>query len=162
MYKAPDPLFPPCNLLTKTIHLMFGGGGNLITANTLTLFAVMNRVSHACGFWFIFLTFCMQRRHVLYNHNVTRQKKRSGLWENKPPAFPLMSLLFCLTVAAFILLSTESFSSKLKFSTWNNKTRRLHVKFRKILNFEKTNKGFLFGNIQPYKLALCENYVSVN
>lgn len=154
MYKAPDPLFPPCNLLTKTIHLMFGGGGNLITANTLTLFAVMNRVSHACGFWFIFLTFCMQRRHVLYNHNVTRQKKRSGLWENKPPAFPLMSLLFCLTVAAFILLSTESFSSKLKFSTWNNKTRRLHVKLfsliwlnnknKKILNFKKQKRAFYF------------------
>lgn len=25
-------------------------GGNLITANTLTLFAVMNRASHICGF----------------------------------------------------------------------------------------------------------------
>lgn len=46
----------------------------------------MNRASHTGGCWFIFLTFCMQRRRVLYNHNVTRQKTRSGLWENEPPS----------------------------------------------------------------------------
>lgn len=77
------------------MHLIFGG--NLIAANTLTLFAVMNRASHICGFWFIFLTFCMQRRRILYNHNVTRQKKRSGLWENKPPLFfsPPLWWVYC-------------------------------------------------------------------
>lgn len=109
MYKAPDPPFPQIHFANKD-NSSYIWEENLITANTLTLLAVMNRASHIRGFWFIFLTFCMQRRRVLYDHNVTRQKTRSGLWENKLPSFSssVMSPLFCLAVAAFILLSTGS------------------------------------------------------
>lgn len=90
-------------LQAKTIHLILGSKSR-IRANTLTLFAVMNRASHKRGLWFIFLTFCMQRRRVRRNRaNVTSRKTRSGLWEKKyntPPLLspPATSPLFCLLV----------------------------------------------------------------
>lgn len=71
----------------------------------------MNRASHVCGFWFISLTFCMQRRRVPYNRNVTRQKKEVRPVRKQASLLlssSVMSLLFCLAVAAFILLSTGS------------------------------------------------------
>lgn len=82
----------------------------------------MNRVSHICGFWFIFLTFCMQRRHVLYNHNVTCQKKRSGLWENKPPSFsPALWWVYCFAWQRLPLCCWAlevCVVSNLKFKPW--------------------------------------------
>lgn len=100
--KAPGPPFAQIHFANKD-NSSYIWGENLITAHTLTLFAVMNRASHICGFWFIFLTFCMQRRRVLYNHNVTRQKKRSGLWENKPPAFSPLWWVHCFASQRLLL-----------------------------------------------------------
>ncbi len=121
LHKALGPPFPQIHFANKD-NSSYIWGENLITASTLTLFAVMNRASHICGFWFIFLTFCMQRRRVLYNHNVTRQKKRSGLWENKPPLLLSSSvkhLSFCFAVAPF---------QYLKFTLPPTKSSCLHAR----------------------------------
>lgn len=56
----------------------------LIAANTLTLVAVINRATHRCRFWFILLTFRMQRSAVWFSQTVIHQRRRSGLGENKP------------------------------------------------------------------------------
>lgn len=85
-------------LLEWIIHLMFK---KIWLGLTLwPCFYVMNHVSHICSFRFIFLTFCMQRRHVLFNHNVTCQKKRSGLWENTNTSSlpPSLWWLYCFAV----------------------------------------------------------------
>lgn len=49
MYKAPDPPFPQIHFANKD-NSSYIWEENLITANTLTLLAVMNRASHIWGF----------------------------------------------------------------------------------------------------------------